>query len=227
MSLAKNPNILATILEGLWNNIVNNTIGNFTSNCIGPQGARQGANFLATNPSVASLDLGWNEIQDKGCIEMSQALMVNTNLKELFLSFCGNTELGSKALDKAIFDSSSVDSIMNSNHTCVVYNHGNNGGLHSFSPSCDAFFWFMEGGKSKQYAIQQKVLKALGATDNNALNIKYLEGVPVQFIPDLLELIQDKTKISDNRENGEDHNIKNIRSLKNVFEVLKSGIIFS
>ena len=85
----------------------------------GPQGIDVLANFICSNHSFESLQLKDNDITNDDAKLLAVALKHNALLKELDVRENDDiTEEGEKALLKAMFDSTSMDSIVNSNHVC-------------------------------------------------------------------------------------------------------------
>jgi len=68
-----------------------------------------------TNSTLTSVNLGWNHIGDEGAIKISESLMTNTTLTQLYLNGTINGdncvgEAGKKALENALKSrSSSLD----------------------------------------------------------------------------------------------------------------------
>jgi len=83
--------------------------------------------FLRTNPPLMILNLSGNCLDDIDLGLIANALKYNNNLISLFVSYQqpGVGEEGISALQKAIFDDSSLNSISDSNHICgIIVDHG-------------------------------------------------------------------------------------------------------
>ena len=78
--------------------------------------------YLASNPPLRSLYLQNNILNDNDDILIARALKHNTNLEELCLARRNNnvTEVGSRALRKAVYDDTSLNSVSDSNLTCSI-----------------------------------------------------------------------------------------------------------
>ena len=78
------------------------------------------ANFIGGNYSVNFLRLIDNDISDSDTPLLASALKRNTRIGTLDLSDNNITDAGRKVLLKAVFDTTSMDSIVESNHLCNV-----------------------------------------------------------------------------------------------------------
>ena len=76
--------------------------------------------FIATNPPLRELVLCRNELKDEDAIRIAYALQHNTNLLEFNLTYNRFTELGTAALERAVCDQSSLNSLSDCNHSCAV-----------------------------------------------------------------------------------------------------------
>mmetsp|Transcript_36012 Transcript_36012/g.75826 ORF Transcript_36012/g.75826 Transcript_36012/m.75826 type:complete len:300 (-) Transcript_36012:97-996(-) len=90
------------------------------SNNIRTEGRMHLPNFLATNPPLREIILVGNHFDDNDAILIANSLKQNTNLKKLVLDDNEITSAGRDALRKAVFDSTSLNSISDSNHSCCV-----------------------------------------------------------------------------------------------------------
>ncbi|KAL7553358.1 hypothetical protein ACHAWF_016636 [Thalassiosira exigua] len=86
-------------------------------NYIQPKGAMALADFIAANPPLQHLILRGNCIGDEGAVHFAKALKNNTNLIELNLGHNQISSVGLEALFHAIFDVSSLNALVESNHT--------------------------------------------------------------------------------------------------------------
>jgi len=81
--------------------------------------------YIATNSRLQTLHLSGNGLNDNDATLIAIALRQNTNLRQLHLcSNDGITQIGYDALTLAIFDSTSLNSTVDSNHTCTIEMHG-------------------------------------------------------------------------------------------------------
>ena len=120
----------------------------------------------------------------------------NTNLTQFDLS--GNddiTEEGEKTLLNALFDPTSMESIIESNHTCIVhtYNVKNNTAIAQRPLVEQEVFKINLDGGSIQQKIRKKVVLALCWVNGEPFDMAYLNDLPLQLMPRVLELIQEHT----------------------------------
>ena len=83
-------------------------------------GGTEISDYLATNPSLKELNLANNHLNDGDAILIARALKQNNNLKYLHLVGNDLTEKGENALSNAIYDSTSLNSLADCNHTCKI-----------------------------------------------------------------------------------------------------------
>ncbi|KAL9181042.1 hypothetical protein ACHAXT_009847 [Thalassiosira profunda] len=93
----------------------------FYSTGIRTMGDTRISDFLATNPVLRRLDLEDNSLDDNDARLIADALKRNTHLVYLDLEGNDITEIGENALCKAISDSTSLNSVASSNHTCRMF----------------------------------------------------------------------------------------------------------
>ena len=97
----------------------------FDGNNIQTGGGTEIPDFIATNPPLADLLLENNNLNDDDAVLIARALKHNTNLKSLNLGGKGGnniTKIGIRVLANVVYDSTSLDALSHSNHTC--YFHG-------------------------------------------------------------------------------------------------------
>jgi len=172
--LGNDPDILSVILQS------DVKVIDLSHNHIDSLGAVKISEYLESNPPVKFLKLDNNSFNDDDAILFSQALKSNTNLLALCLTRNNFSSVGVKALFSSLYDSSSLNSISESesNHTCEL----------------DLF------DNKKSAPIQQMLtsLKYLDRTskilialhDKESL-LKYLADVPVELMPDVMAFIQE------------------------------------
>jgi hypothetical protein len=137
-------------------------------------GAVKIAHYLEGGPPIKHLLLDHNRLNDDDAVLISKALKRNTNLTSIFLSSNNFTSIGVKALLNCVFDSSTLNSISESNHTLAslnIINDQESGDLHG----CIESMLLMDR--------TQKILLAL--QDKDSL-LQYLANVPVELIPEVL-----------------------------------------
>ena len=88
---------------------------------IGPEGAISLAAILTNNDTLKHLDIPENDIRDEGAVAIGHMLKKNRTLKEVVLDSNGITAYGQRALRNAIFDDSSFEAVVNSNHVLQSY----------------------------------------------------------------------------------------------------------
>jgi hypothetical protein len=76
--------------------------------------------FLAANFPLTNLYLAKNHLDDTDTIMIARALKRNTNLQHLRLAQNSITGIGRNALRDVIFDSTSLNAVADSNHSCHV-----------------------------------------------------------------------------------------------------------
>jgi hypothetical protein len=173
--LGSSPEILSVILQSdvEYITLVNNNIDSL--------GAVKIAEYLESNPPIGALSLSYNRLNDDDAILISQALKRNTKLCNLWLHSNNITSIGVKVLLTRVFDSSSLNSISESNHTMKqlvamkIFSEENNKKLQGF----------IDG--MLQLDRTQKIMLALQNKDSL---LKYLTNVPVELIPEILRFPQ-------------------------------------
>jgi Ran GTPase-activating protein (RanGAP) involved in mRNA processing and transport len=88
---------------------------------IGSKLAEYICDALASNPSLRHLNLKDNDICDNDTHLFAKALATNTNLRDLILQGNGITDQGIKTLLPCLFNTTSMDAVENSNHTCQIH----------------------------------------------------------------------------------------------------------
>jgi hypothetical protein len=170
--LGSSPEILSVILQSDVNRIIL-----LDNNNIDSLGAVKIAEYLEGNPPIEYISLNCNRLNDDDAILISQALKRNTNLIRLDLERNNFTSVGVKALLTCSFDSSSLNTISESNHTLgrmnIFHEESNktNGGLQD---CIDRLL-----GLNRM----QKIVIAL--LDKDSL-LQYLANIPVELIPEVL-----------------------------------------
>ena len=188
-----NVNILSRILEGCTRlrqiSIAQNEIGS--------DGATVLADFIGGNHSVETLDLERNRISDSDTPMLATALGRNTRLGIFDLTRNNVTEDGRNVLLKALFDTTSMDSIVESNHTCSLntcYDATGNGWEQQLTAVEGAVILINFEGDSIGEKIRKKVILALCMLDGELFDLSHFNNVPLQLMPRVLELIQEHTR---------------------------------
>ncbi|EJK76190.1 hypothetical protein THAOC_02063 [Thalassiosira oceanica] len=90
----------------------------FEGNNIQTNGRADIPNLIASNSPLESLDLESNNLNDDDAVQIAESLGRNSNLKELYLDGNNIHQRGRSALLRAIWDTSSMNALSDSNHTC-------------------------------------------------------------------------------------------------------------
>jgi len=108
-------NILCQLLaSGNYKQII------FNHNFRGTGGRTEIPDYIATNPPLNKLLLSGNELNDDDIQLIVRALKHNTNLRHLRLEHNNITEVGKAALIKLVYDTTSLNSMADCNHTCCI-----------------------------------------------------------------------------------------------------------
>ena len=189
-----NATVLRIILEGCarLNSI------SIQDNNLGSESAAVIADFIRSNHQTEVLDFSRNNIKDNDIELIASALMNNTNLSQLNLKDNDITEEGEKHILKAVFDPTSMNSIIESNHTCFPF---------AFDPSKtseivqrsrleqNVFIINDDCNISIKEKIRQKVVLALCGVEGELFDLSYLNDLPLKVMPRVLELIQEHTAL--------------------------------
>jgi hypothetical protein len=167
--LGSNPEILSVILQSDVRYI------DLRYNNIDSLGAAKIAEYLDSDPPIHRIDLEHNRLNDDDAILISQALKKNTSLEIIFLFRNNLTAIGVKALLTCVFDSSSLNSISESNHTLKEMK------IFSLATSFPSLQGCIEN--LLELDRTQKIMLAL--QDKDSL-LQYLANVPVGLIPEVL-----------------------------------------
>jgi len=89
-------------------------------NQIGSSGIKLISDCLAMNPSVNTLSLIDNLLNDEDAAVLANSLMSNTNLRILRIAGNSITQEGMKSFHLAVRNTSSFNAISDSNHTCCI-----------------------------------------------------------------------------------------------------------
>ena len=78
------------------------------------------SDYLATNPPLTDLYLRNNHLNDEDAVLIARALKHNSTLQILGLEENNITKFGRSALSKALYDTTSLNSMSDCNHTCEI-----------------------------------------------------------------------------------------------------------
>ena len=186
-----------------------NILGKVLEGCIGLREFRLGyeklglasisimADFIRCNHPMKVIHLQGNDISDNDALVLASSLLNNTNLKKLSLIDNEITEDGEKNLLKALYDPTSMDSIVESNHMCKAYTHDiKNVWVVAQRPPIETEVLNINGDNaiSIQQKIRKKVVLALCGVDGGLFDLSHLNDLPLQLMPRVLELIQEHTE---------------------------------
>jgi len=128
---------------------------------LGMEGVSLLADFIRGNHSTKCLVLVSNNLSDNDALVLAAALKENTNLRWLKLEKNNITEDGEKKLLKALYDPTSMDSIIESNHTCLPFTFDlSNSSTRPFL-ELELFMINMNDDISVKQKIRKKVVLAL------------------------------------------------------------------
>jgi hypothetical protein len=151
------------------------------------EGAAIMADYIASNPRTEMISLEDNDISDRDTVLFASALMTNTHLTGLDLKDNNVTEEGNKHLIKALFDTTSMDSIANgSNHSCVPLSINDS----SMSEMDREVLDINKEEATIEQKIRKKVVLALCGLDGSLFDLSHFNDIPLQLMPRVLELIQ-------------------------------------
>ncbi len=186
------------------------------SNGITSNGITLLADFLATNPMLKELDLRNNDNSLSGdCVDLlANALRNNKSLRSLQLY--GNTisDDGDEALRLVVHDDSSLNSIADSNHSCVL----DGVGFHSWN-----VYQFWKDGTwheaPESFNRARKIYKLLSERNKSTSmsNVQYFDDIDVKLLPSIIEAVQRYAGVVNPDE--DDH--CRVKALSIVYEVMR------
>ena len=148
------------------------------------------SDFLAKNPILENLHIEDNHLNDNDAVAIASALKHNTKL--LCLDIGGNdfTAAGWEALEKVVFDKTSLNSAADSNHNCTIdfpeeddkYDEVKS--MNGSHPDSD--YTFVE-----YFVRRKKIYNVLSARNRIRSNVEHFEDVPFELFPDMVVSIED------------------------------------
>ena len=199
--LENNTAILRKILDGCGRL---EDLGLGMNNLGGSEAIAVLADFISSNHPLKVIHLHQNNISDDDTVLFAAALKNNKNLKRLSLMENDITEEGDKNIMSALFDPTSMDSIVHSNHTCIPITYD----IHDEVVVAqrmtllhrDIILANIGTPSSIQKKIRKKVVLALCCGqdfgEEEPFDIAHLNDLPLQLMPRVLELIQEHPAIS-------------------------------
>ncbi|EJK56552.1 hypothetical protein THAOC_23542 [Thalassiosira oceanica] len=138
------------------------------------------AEFLASNPPLASLLLKGNRFNDADSTLLANSLSSNTTLKRISVDKNNINQEGRLAFLRAIFDVSSLDACSASNHTCIIRGLGQDIlCLNCYDEPCDNKW--------------EKIFAMLSLSGQDlCINTALLGEVPASLMPVLLYRANDQ-----------------------------------
>ena len=169
---------------------------------LGSDGVGVISDFIRCNNPMKSLDLKYNIISDNDTVLLASVLKKNTNLRQFDLKNNDITEEGEKNLLRALYDPTSMNSIVESNHTCIPHTYDiTDHSIVAQRPllEVDVFYTNMMEGYSAGQRIRQKVVLALCGLDGELFDLSRFNDISLKLMPPVLELIQQHTAIRRSR----------------------------
>lgn len=156
--------------------------------------------FAVTNPTK-TIQLDGNNILDRDTLVLAAALKRNTNLRQIDLRRNVITEEGEKTLLNAMFDPRSMDSIVDSNHTCMAYTFDitDQSVVAQRLPIETGVLEINEMDISIGKKIRKKLVLALCGVDGGLFDLSHLNDLSLPLMPRVLELVQGHTQIRTRR----------------------------
>jgi Ran GTPase-activating protein (RanGAP) involved in mRNA processing and transport len=116
--------ISARLFATLFSSFKNLTVVDLRSNDIGSTGVNVICDYIILyqhmKANVEQLILRNNEINDGDAVQFAKALGTNNTLRKLNLQGTDITAVGEETFMKAVFDATSMETVLSSNHTCRV-----------------------------------------------------------------------------------------------------------
>lgn len=179
------------------------------------------ADFIGSNNPTKVLILNHNNISNNDTSLLASALRRNTHLQELDIRNMDITEDGEMTLLTALFDPTSIDSIIESNHTCKVYTYDDsNVTVRAQRPPLEREVTKINAHNemSIQQKIRVKVVLALCRQDGELFDLSHFNDLPLGVMPRVLELIQEHTAM---RRIACNENQLKIDALSRLFHTLR------
>ena len=172
--------VLCSILE----NTKDLKLLNMANNQIETGGGTHISDYLATNPKLERLDLSLNNLNDEDADMIAGALEENTNLHTLKIGDNDFSHAGISRLREAIYDPTSIASVVKSNHKCALLGYE----LDFETYNNEREYWDYDGSNNER----KKVQYFLHSKCNNGsllyhLNTEFHEDISLKITPWLIE----------------------------------------
>jgi len=175
---------------------------NLSFNRISTEGGTCISNCLTQNPVLVSLYLEGNELDDRAAILIAESLKHNISLRFLHLTENNITQTGWKALRKAEFDDTSLNTAFNSNHTCNInypLDRDVREGLDVSEMNGDILCTEAFDSRSVR---RKKIYSILSTRNRDCSNVgNFDDDMPVELLPHMLHSIH---RFSNYRDGGAD-----------------------
>lgn len=206
------------LLTSLVQSGVNNVSLPFCSIC-SSNGGTNFSDILATNTETESISLYGASLNDNDAVGIAAALATNTNLKYLSIDFKdgGITAKGKSALRNACFDTSSLISASNANHTCRI------NGYSTLANSNG------NNGRPRKENRQMKIYHVLASHNKEMTNCKDLANVDIKLLPMILMSVKRYSKATPGDDRQQSNETKafmrvntSVMPLSIVYEILRN-----
>jgi len=133
------------------------------------------SNYLAGNPRLKFLDLTDNHFDDGDALLIANALRTNTTLKNLIISGNRVGEPGDSLFRTAVCNESSLNSVADSNHSCMIETE-----------------YALDGNESEEREINRanKIYRLLSSRNKTMSNVQHFGDIDVKLLPNVLEAVQ-------------------------------------
>ncbi|KAL9187107.1 hypothetical protein ACHAXT_010827 [Thalassiosira profunda] len=170
--LARNPALVELNLR--WNGLASRAV-------------KLIAEALKSNDTLRHLDLGCNNLGDRSVPFLADMLRHNSTLRTLKLIYAEiQIKSGArKKLINALCDTSSLNAIVESNHTCQLFMSSS-----CFGDTCELEMRKINALEDEGQKIRYKVVLALFAFDKDLFSPRSFDDVPLELMPRLLHLVQ-------------------------------------
>ena len=144
------------------------------------------SNFLKYGHALEHLHLGNSDLNDNDAAKIAQALTFDTTLRKL--SFTGKvrnsiTSVGRRSLANVLFNTDSLDTVANSNHTCYVQTVSR---ISETECPHEALLDTLNRNSCPKVNRKWKVLSVLYATKGKGLGEEFKSYQNLKLIPEIL-----------------------------------------
>ena len=212
------------ILQSILSECKNFSTISVNRNNIRTGGGTTISDFIAKNPPLKELSLENNNLNDDDAVLISRALKHNTNLKRLNL--CGNnfTEIGFDALQNAVNDTTSLNTVSDSNHTCYIEGIDSGDILGNVDLHSDSGYTASVYSHTARYNRRRKLYHLLSVRNRDGTNLHHLNlefgddddhDDSIKLVPKVLESVSHYSR-------EQEGNTAWVSPLSIMFEVLRS-----